>query len=245
MATRDELVEALSRRYGMSGREEKTRILNEFVAVTGFHRKHAMRLLRGGATTRPAAASRPGRRLYDDAVREALVVLWEASDRICGKRLKPLLPTLVEAMEQHGHLDLAEDVRRFAEHERGDYRPGASRGTGTGRRTTPTETGGIVLGAAEHSGAHPFRLVRPAAGLRGGRSRGAQRPGHAGELRPDAGAHRYCLGMDGMRALAVPRADAGERGAHWSARTPAVRSSRLRHRQRQRVPERDGAGLLT
>ena len=28
MATRDELVEALSRRYGMSGREEKTRILN-------------------------------------------------------------------------------------------------------------------------------------------------------------------------------------------------------------------------
>ena len=111
MTTRDELVEALSRRYGMSGREEKTRILDEFVAVTGFHRKHAMRLLRGGATTRPAAASRPGRRLYDDAVREALVVLWEASDRICGKRLKPLLPTLVDAMERHGHLDLAEDVR--------------------------------------------------------------------------------------------------------------------------------------
>ena len=76
MATRDELVEALSRRYGMSGREEKTRILNEFVAVTGFHRKHAMRLLRGGATTRPAAASRPGRRLYDDAVREALVEVF-------------------------------------------------------------------------------------------------------------------------------------------------------------------------
>ena len=111
MATRDELVEALSRRYGMSGREEKTRILDEFVAVTGFHRKHATRLLRGGPTVNSAAASRPGRRLYDDAVHEALVVLWEASDRICGKRLKPLLPTLVEAMERHGHLDLAEDVR--------------------------------------------------------------------------------------------------------------------------------------
>lgn len=111
MATRDELVEALSRRYGMSGRAEKTRILDEFVAVTGFHRKHAMRLLRGGPTANSVPASRPGRRLYDDAVREALVVLWEASDRICGKRLKPLLPTLVEAMERHGHLDLAEDVR--------------------------------------------------------------------------------------------------------------------------------------
>ena len=111
MATRDELVAALSRRYGESGREEKTRILDEFVAVTGYHRKHVMRLLRGGSSSRPAAALRAGRRLYDDAVREALVVLWEASDRICGKRLKPLLPTLVEAMERHGHLDLADDVR--------------------------------------------------------------------------------------------------------------------------------------
>jgi len=111
MATRDELVEALSRRYAMSGRAEKTRILDEFVAVTGLHRKHAMRLLRGGPMANAAAAPRPGRRLYDDAVREALVVLWEASDRICGKRLKPLLPTLVEAMERHGHLDLAEEVR--------------------------------------------------------------------------------------------------------------------------------------
>ena len=111
MATRDELVAALSRRYGESGREEKTRILDEFVAVTGYHRKHVMRLLRGGSSSRPAAALRAGRRLYDDAVREALVVLWEASDRICGKRLKPLLPTLVEAMERHGHLELADDVR--------------------------------------------------------------------------------------------------------------------------------------
>ena len=111
MATRDELVEVLSRRYSESGREEKTRILDELVAVTGFHRKHAMGLLREGPPARPTPATRPGRRLYDDAVREALIVLWEASDRICGKRLKPLLPTLVEAMERHGHLDLAEDVR--------------------------------------------------------------------------------------------------------------------------------------
>ena len=34
MTTRDELVGSLSLRYGMSGRAEKTRILDEFVAVT-------------------------------------------------------------------------------------------------------------------------------------------------------------------------------------------------------------------
>jgi hypothetical protein len=38
-------------------------------------------------------------------------VLWEASDRVCGKRLKALVPVLVEAMERHGHLALAPEVR--------------------------------------------------------------------------------------------------------------------------------------
>jgi hypothetical protein len=90
-------------------RSEKTRILDEFAAVTGHHRKHAMRLLRSGPSN-PRPTSRPQRRLYDEAVREALIVLWEASDRICGKRLKALLPTLVPAMERHGHLVLAPEI---------------------------------------------------------------------------------------------------------------------------------------
>jgi hypothetical protein len=110
MATRDELVAAVIERYSKGTQAEKGRILDEFVAVTGFHRKHAMRVLRGGAANR-RSAPRPERRLYDEAVREALIVLWEASDRVCGKRLKALAPILVEAMERHGHLQLAPEVR--------------------------------------------------------------------------------------------------------------------------------------
>jgi hypothetical protein len=33
-------------------------------------------------------------------------MLWEAGDRICGKRLKALIPVLIDAMERHGQLDL-------------------------------------------------------------------------------------------------------------------------------------------
>jgi hypothetical protein len=110
MATRDELVVAIAARYARSDRLERGRILDEFAAVTGFHRKHAMRLLRAGKPDRPSGA-RPYRRLYDDAVREALIVVWEASDRICGKRLRPLMPIMLEAMERHGHLRLAPEVR--------------------------------------------------------------------------------------------------------------------------------------
>ena len=110
MATRDELVAAVVERYCASNRVEKTRILDEFAAVTGFHRKHAIRLLRAGPPGK-RSGPRPHRRLYDEAVREALILLWEASDRICGKRLKAMVPTLVEAMERHGHLSLAPQVR--------------------------------------------------------------------------------------------------------------------------------------
>ena len=110
MTARDELVRAIAERYSQADRTERGRILDEFTAVTGFHRKHAMRLLRAGRPNR-RSGPRPGRRVYDDAAREALIVIWEASDRICGKRLRPLVPVLVEAMEHHGHLELAPEVR--------------------------------------------------------------------------------------------------------------------------------------
>ena len=69
-----------------------------------------------GCWESPATWRRPppevkSRRIYDEAVREAVIVIWEASDRICGKRLKAALPHLVESMERHGHLDLDPGVR--------------------------------------------------------------------------------------------------------------------------------------
>ena len=107
MATRDELIAVVAQRYARSTRKDRGRILDEFEALTGLHRKHAMRLLRGGTRGEQSG----GRRLYDDAVREALVMLWEASDRVCGKRLRPLIPVLVESMERHGHPKLAPELR--------------------------------------------------------------------------------------------------------------------------------------
>jgi hypothetical protein len=39
-------------------------------------------------------------------------MLWEAADRICGKRLKALIPTLIDSMTRHGHLALSKEVRQ-------------------------------------------------------------------------------------------------------------------------------------
>jgi len=105
-AARAELAEAIRGRYIAASAREKGRILGEFIAATGYHEKSAIRVLH----MRPAAKHRQTRQrqsLYDDAVRTALIVLWEASDRVCGKRLKALLPILLPALERNGHLNLA------------------------------------------------------------------------------------------------------------------------------------------
>ena len=111
LATKRELIQAIAERYHSAPRSEKKIILDEFCQVTGYHRKHAIRALRKTAVigTAPAARSR----IYDEAVRSALTILWEAADRICGKRLKEAVPTLTEAMERYGHLQLDPEVRRL------------------------------------------------------------------------------------------------------------------------------------
>ena len=106
-----ELLQALRERYREASRREKGRILDEFVAVAKCHRKHAVRLLGHPGEESTAVATGPGRRVYDEAVREALVVLWEASDRICGKRLKAVAPALIGAVECHGHLEFDAEAR--------------------------------------------------------------------------------------------------------------------------------------
>jgi hypothetical protein len=103
--TRQKLVVAIRDRYCAATKLEKQRILDEFVALTGYHRKHAIRVLVGDAdVTMSSVRSRP--RVYDEAARQVIIIAWEASDRICGKRLKPLLPVLIAALERHGHMKL-------------------------------------------------------------------------------------------------------------------------------------------
>jgi hypothetical protein len=85
LATKRELIEAIAGRYREAGRVEKKTILDEFVQVTGFHRKHAIRALR--IEKQQPSATAPRSRIYDEAVVNALTILWGGGDRICGKRL--------------------------------------------------------------------------------------------------------------------------------------------------------------
>jgi len=109
--SRQELIRALRSRYQEGSRSAKGRILGELVAVSGYQRKSAIRILRSDPTRGERASARGRRRQYDEAARQALIIVWEASDRICSKRLRALLPVLVGALECHGHLCFEPSVR--------------------------------------------------------------------------------------------------------------------------------------
>ncbi len=86
---KNEILGALHERYQNTPKKEKTKILDEFVAVAGCHRKHGIRLLASVGTS-PFKTPAVDRRTYDEAVREALVVVTKKLSQIarCTKMTK-------------------------------------------------------------------------------------------------------------------------------------------------------------
>lgn len=108
--TRRELLASVRQKYRDVNWVNKGKILDGFVAATGYERKYAIQLL--NSTEKPAESPRHrSSQKYDDQVRQALIFVWCTANQICSKRLVPFLPQLVKAMEQHGHLRLPADVR--------------------------------------------------------------------------------------------------------------------------------------
>ncbi len=111
-ASKHELAAEWRGRYWKASRKERGRLLDEFVATTGYHRKYANLLLRHGP---PKGSTGPDRRghpvVYGPAVLAALEVAAEAAGWICGKRLAPFMAELVPALEREGALVLGGEVR--------------------------------------------------------------------------------------------------------------------------------------
>ena len=104
-----EYLERMRERYRGASKRQRGALLDEVCAVTGYHRKASIRAV--GRTTAARKGGRGRAVVYGVAVVDALVQLWEASDRLCSKRLVGVLPELVEALERHDELALDPAVR--------------------------------------------------------------------------------------------------------------------------------------
>src|SRR5436305_7536325 len=111
MGARREVLSAVAERYWSAGRVKKGRILDALCRTTGWHRKHAVRALQRRVVENAAQIPRERKRRYGATIKDALTALWEASDRVCGKRLVVMIPTLLPALEQHGRLRLGQADR--------------------------------------------------------------------------------------------------------------------------------------
>jgi len=110
LQTRRELLAQVLPQYRGASPEQKRQLLDAFTQRTGYHRKYAMWLLNHTEQGQQAPVHpRPCR--YGSEVQEALVLAWNKMNRICAKRLMPFLPTLIEALERHGHLHLSASCR--------------------------------------------------------------------------------------------------------------------------------------
>jgi len=100
-----EYLEAIRGRYRKASKEEKGKILDEFTKTTNIHRKAAIRLLNRDVES--SGKKRRGRpRGYDSGVIDSLKTIWEASDRLCSKRLKPFMPEILGVLRRQGELNI-------------------------------------------------------------------------------------------------------------------------------------------
>jgi hypothetical protein len=132
MGERRAVTAQLASRYRKSSKKEKGKILEEFIALTGYHRKYAIWLLCSWGRKRyyridgqlvEAIVGRPKRRkrrprsrTYDEEVFKTLRKVWYIFDCPCGKRLVPCLRTMLGILYKFGEVVFDEEVHQKLQH---------------------------------------------------------------------------------------------------------------------------------
>ena len=119
MNTRKEITKATRRRYQKASKVEKSRILDEICELTGWHRKHAIRVLgkpvgppvkRGSKVLAKPKETRGRKPVYTDEVLATLRKVWAVLDCPCGKRLVPVMEETLDALLRFGEIDIEADT---------------------------------------------------------------------------------------------------------------------------------------
>jgi len=109
-----ELIEVTKSRYlkAKGNKKERGKILDEFCANSGYHRKYAIQIFQGGYDY--GRVSREGRkkrtRKYSSEVLSVAIKVWELLDYPCGVRLQPLLLPTLEAMIRFKEISVSLDI---------------------------------------------------------------------------------------------------------------------------------------
>ena len=116
LKSKNELFEVLRPRYLKANKVEKQKMLDEFTFATGYHRKHAIRVLKN---QRPVQNHLKGktktfRTIYTGEVVQALEQVWEIYGQIfCSKRLQPFLPEAIKVLERCQEIEISQSTKEL------------------------------------------------------------------------------------------------------------------------------------
>ena len=111
MATKVEIFKEKLEAYLSGSKEEKGPILGAVCAVTGIHRKAAIRKFRNLQMHDRAHREQRGRAAYyTPDTTAALKDIWEAGNRVCGELLHPMIAEYVAVLKRDGMWEHAEEA---------------------------------------------------------------------------------------------------------------------------------------
>ncbi len=115
LKSKHELLEVVRPRYLKANKIEKQKMLDEFTAATGYHRKHAIRVLKNQSQVQNHLnrKTKTYKTLYRGEVVQVLEQIWEIYGHICSKRLQPFLPEAIKVLERCKEIEFSNDTKEL------------------------------------------------------------------------------------------------------------------------------------
>jgi len=113
LKSKRELLEVMRPRYLKAKKLEKQKMLDEFMCATGYHRKHAIRILKnqGQVQNRLKGKTKTYKTIYRGEAVQVLEQIWEIYGHICSKRLQPILPEALRVLERCKEINISKDTK--------------------------------------------------------------------------------------------------------------------------------------
>lgn len=116
MKTKKKLTEETAKRYCTASKKNKTKIIDEFIATTGYNRKYAIHVLKNSAYVKvthfnnvarqsvqvitKTGKKRKYEKYYGQDVQQEVIRLWIFSMYLCAKRLVPSIRDNIDYFAQ-------------------------------------------------------------------------------------------------------------------------------------------------